>query len=124
LRAAVAAAIARMLADVRGIAAQQLELLALEARKAVRDLITMAALGAASGVLLALAWGGFTVAFALWLLEMGMRISLAVLLASGLNLLAALAALQAMWKRWNAPQFPATLQTLGLSPPGERDAAP
>ena len=113
--AAVAAALRRLVADVRLIAAQQLELLALEARKAARDLVISAGLGAACGVLLALAWCGVTAACALWLMESGVRTSLSVLAASALNLGAAAWALLALQKRWRTPQFSATLDSLGLA---------
>jgi hypothetical protein len=96
LTAVLAAAVRAMLTDLRCIAAAQLHLLALETRKAAGDLVAMAALGAAAGVLLALAWVGLVAACSLWLVEQGVRTSLAVLATSGLNLLAAAWALLAL----------------------------
>jgi hypothetical protein len=99
LRAVLADAARALLTDLRRIALARWHLLALEVREAACNLLAMAALLAAVGVLLALAWVGLTAACALWLVEQGVRTSLAVLASSGLNLLAAACALLALRRR-------------------------
>lgn len=74
--------ISRLLAEVQSLVSDQLLLMALEAQGAARALGLIAACGIASGMLLAFVWLGLGVAFALWLMEWGLRASAAVLVST------------------------------------------
>lgn len=108
----------RLVAVVAELAQDQLQLLALESERAGQALARMAALGLAAGLLVAGSWLGLSLALVFWLLEWGLRTSLALLLASGMNLLGLWLVLQGLQRESAALGFPGTLRSLqGLRKP-------
>jgi uncharacterized membrane protein YqjE len=103
----------QILADLRCAARAQLHLLDLEAQRAGQALALMLAYGMVAGLLLCTAWLGLGAAAVLWMVELGCRVSLALLLAVLLNLAAGLGLLFAMRRQARTLAFPATRQNLG-----------
>ena len=102
-----------VLDEVRAAARDQLRLLDLEAQQAGQALALMLACALVAGLLLGAAWLGLCAAAVLGLVELGLRTSLALLLAVLLNLGAGVALLLAMRQQARALAFPATRQNLG-----------
>ncbi|MCX8521021.1 MAG: hypothetical protein ORN28_05725 [Rhodoferax sp.] len=113
-----------LLAGARAVVGGQLLLLALEARRAGRALVTMLACGIAAGILLAGFWLGCTAALVLWLMERGYAASTAMLAASVWDLLGVLVLLLWLNRLSQALAFPASVQSLrtGKSEDIEKDA--
>ena len=105
-------AAAQLLDDMQGLLQLHWQLLALEARRAAWGLVAIAAFSAATGLLLALGCLGLSAALALWLVELGLRGSLAVLLASLLNLVGVWGFLHAIRHEARVLGFPATRRGL------------
>ncbi len=103
----------QLLADVRGAAQAQLTLLDLEAQRAGQAATLMLAYAMVAGLLLCTAWLGLCSVAVLALVEQGCRLSLALLLAVLLNLLAGLGLGFAMRRQARRLAFPATRQNLG-----------
>lgn len=99
--------------DLRGLAHEQLQLAALEARRAGESLVSMVAFAIVAGVLAASAWVGTTGALVLWLIESGVAASAALLLAAVLNVLGAFGFAVAIRRKSHYLRFPATVRSLG-----------
>jgi hypothetical protein len=98
--------------EIRGLAQDQLTLVALETRLAGKSLVTMIAAGVMIAVLLVTAWLGLACAVVLWLVAIGVAASVAVLLAATANLVLALALYMVARRQSRYLQFPATLRSL------------
>jgi uncharacterized protein involved in cysteine biosynthesis len=96
----------------RGLAHDELTLVALEARLAGRSLVTMIAAGVMVAVLLMSAWLGLLGAVVLWLIGIGVMASIAVLLAVATNLVFALILYDVIGRQSRHLQFPAALRSL------------
>ena len=103
----------QLLADVRCAAREQLRLLDLEAQRAGQALALMLAYGMVAGLLLCTAWLGLCASAVLGLVELGCRVSLALLLGVLLNLAAGAGLVFAMRRQARTLAFPATRQNLG-----------
>jgi uncharacterized membrane protein YqjE len=99
-------------ADVRGIAHEHLQLVALEAQRASRGLVWLLVHGILVSVLLLGAWAGTLAALVLWLIASGVGASAALLLAASMNLVAAGLLAQAMRRSSRRLGFAATLRSL------------
>jgi hypothetical protein len=104
--------IRRLVDDARAVLLDQLELLALETRRAVRALGHIAAYGIAAGLLMACTWVGLSVAGSLWLMEHGTRPSMAVLAAALMDAAGSLILLGAIKNASIALTFPFTRESL------------
>jgi hypothetical protein len=109
--ASLISGIARLVDGARALLRSQLQLFALETRRAAKALGLMAALGVAVGILLAGTWLAVSAACALWLMEQGVRPSVALLASSLLGPIGILALWVAMHKTSHALTFPASFQS-------------
>jgi uncharacterized membrane protein YqjE len=98
-------------ADLRVSAHDQLQLAALEAQRAVLSLVWMAVYGTVVGMLVAAAWLVVAGAVVLWLIDIGLGTSTALLLGAALNLLGAIAFALLMRRKSEVLLFPATLRS-------------
>jgi hypothetical protein len=98
--------------EVRGLAHEQLRLAALETRLAGKSLVTMIGAGLMVAVLLVSAWLGLMGALVLWLIDLGLAASIALLLVVAANLIFALILYSLMRRQSRHLQFPATLRSL------------
>lgn len=101
-----------LLADLRALLHDQLHLLALEAERASQALANIAILSVAAGLLAACLWVGLSLALGFWLTELGLRTSLAVLLATGINGLGLWLVLHGIRHESHVLGFPGTLKSL------------
>lgn len=98
-------------ADLRVSAHDQLQLAALEAQRAVLSLVWMAVYGTVVGMLVAAAWLVVAGALVLWLIDIGLGTSTALLLGAALNLVGAIAFALLMRRKSEVLLFPATLRS-------------
>jgi Putative Actinobacterial Holin-X, holin superfamily III len=96
---------------------QQLALAALEVERAARSLVAMVAFGVAGGVLAASAWLGLLAVAALWLIDSGLPITLALLAVVFGNLAGSLALVLAVQRRGRHLALPATIASLSRPRP-------
>lgn len=125
----VMASIETLWGEVRAIAYDQLQLVALEARRAALGLVTMVVEGIVVGMLVAAGWIATVAAFSLWLIEQGLETSAALLVAALLNLAGALGFALAIRRKSRLLSLPARAARLRQgSPPdkanGETDRIP
>ena len=71
--------------DLRGLLHDHLQLAALEAQRAGKSLVNMVIYGVAAAILVVTAWLGLMAAGVLWLIDLGLNSSLALLAAVGVN---------------------------------------
>ena len=98
--------------ELRELVHEQVTLAALETRLAGQSLVIMIAAGLGIAVLLVTAWLGLMGATVLWLISIGLRASLAILLAVAANLGFALILYQLIRRQSRHLQFSATLRSL------------
>lgn len=109
--------------ELRGLTHDRFRLAALETQRAGEGLVSMFVAGMMVAVLLSSAWLGLVAAAVLRLVENGVGVSSAILLAVAVNLLLALILCGVMIRRKSRYlQFPATLRSLQPRHPGRRDA--
>jgi len=102
--------------DLRGLAHDQLALAALETKLAGKSLVTMIAAGVLIAALLVSAWLGLMGAAVLWLVDMGVAATIALLVAVSANLLLALFLYYVIRRLSRHLQFPATLRSIRALP--------
>lgn len=98
--------------ELRGLAHDQLTLVALETKLAGKSLVTMIAAGVMVALLLVSAWLGVVGAVVLWLISIGVVASIAMLLAVAANLVFAVILYDVVRRLSRRLQFPATLRSL------------
>ncbi|HKQ24057.1 MAG TPA: phage holin family protein [Burkholderiales bacterium] len=98
--------------ELLGLVHDQLTLAALETRSAGNSLVTMIAAGVMVAALLVSAWLGLMGAAVLWLINMGVIASVAMLVAVIANLALALILYDVIRRQSRHLQFPATLRAL------------
>jgi uncharacterized membrane protein YqjE len=107
--------------EVRGLSHDHLQLAALETQRAGVSLVNMVMAGVLVAGLLCGAWMGLLTAAVLGLVENGVMVRSAILLAVILNLLLALVFCRVIHRKSRYLQFPATLHSLQPMSPGHRD---
>lgn len=98
--------------EVRELAHDQLQLVALETKLAAQSLMTMVAVAVAAGLLLVTAWLGLMATLVWWLASVGVAIWLSLIAVTVLNLLAAFVSYRVIYRRSRNLGFPATLRSL------------
>lgn len=107
--------------EVRGLSHDRFQLAALETQHAGVSLVNMIIAGVLVAGLLCGAWMGLLSAAVLGLIENGVMVRSAILLAVVLNLLLALIFCRVIHRKSRYLKFPATLHSLKPEPPGHRD---
>jgi uncharacterized membrane protein YqjE len=107
--------------EVRGLSHDRFQLAALETQQAGVSLVNMIIAGVLVGGLLCGAWMGLLSAAVLGLIENGVMVRNAILLAVVLNLLLALIFCRVIYRKSRYLKFPATLHSLKHESPGRRD---
>ena len=98
--------------ELLGLVHDQLTLAALETRSAGNSLVTMIGAGVMVAALLVSAWLGLMGAAVLWLINIGVIASIAMLLTVVANLVLALILYDVIRRKSRHLQFPATLRAL------------
>jgi len=98
--------------ELYGFSHDCFHLIALEARRAGKNLVYMLIAGLIAAVLLIGAWVGLEAAAVLWLIEHDFRVSSAILLAVGLTLVLSLILILVIHRKSRYLQFPATVHSL------------
>lgn len=98
--------------DFQALAHDQLQLVALEAKRAGHNLVMMIAAAIALGILLATVWLGMMGAVVWWLIAIGIVPAVALLAMTLLNLAAAGACFGLIRRSRRSLGFPATLRSL------------
>ena len=99
-------------AELRGLAHDQFQLLALEARQACSRFAFMVALAIMAVALFATAWLGAVAAAVFWMIESGMSPGLALLAAVGANLAGAIVCTLLLRRQAREIPFAATLRSI------------
>ncbi|TRW98939.1 phage holin family protein [Candidatus Methylobacter oryzae] len=107
--------------ELYGFGHDYFHLIALEARRAGRNLVFMIIAGVMAAVLLIGAWGGLIAAAVMWMIEHGFVASSAILLSVLFNLLLTLVLVAVIHRKSRYLQFPATVHSLRAMPPPVRD---
>lgn len=102
--------------ELRALLQNRLQLAVLETRRAGESLVTMIIAGVMVAVLLNGAWLGLVLAGVQMLIEQGMVVSTAILLAVAVNLLIALLLCVVIRRKSHYLQFPALLNSLQTVP--------
>ncbi|MGZ5017991.1 MAG: phage holin family protein [Methylobacter sp.] len=102
--------------ELYGFSYDCFQLMALEARRAGRNLVSMIIAGMMAAVLLISAWLGLLAAAVLWLIEHGVVASSAILLTVVATLLLTLILIAVIRRKSRYLQFPATIHSLQLMP--------
>ncbi|MGZ4981156.1 MAG: phage holin family protein [Methylobacter sp.] len=112
--------------ELYGFSHDCFHLIALEARRAGKNLVYMLIAGLIAAVLLIGAWLGIVAAAVLWLIEHGFMASSAILLAVALTLLLTLILIVVIHRKSRYLQFPATVRSLQPMPssPGHNKEEP
>ncbi len=108
--------------ELRGLTHDRFRLAALETQRAGESLVTMIVAGVMVAGLLSSAWLGLMAAAVLELVENGIVLSSAILLAVAFNFLLALILFVVIRRKSRYLQFPATLRSLQPVPPRHRDS--
>ena len=98
--------------ELRELAHDQLQLVALETKLAAQSLMTMVAVAVGIGLLIVTAWLGLMGALVWWLDSVGVAIWLGMLVVTLLNSLAAVVSYKLINRRSQSLGFPATLRSL------------
>jgi hypothetical protein len=98
--------------ELRALAHDQLTLAALETKLAGKSLVNMIAAGVMVAILLISAWLGLMGAAVLWLVNIGVMASVAMLIAVAANLALAAILYELIRRQSRRLQFPATLRSL------------
>lgn len=119
----VVASVEALWGDVRAIAYDHLQLVALEMRRAALALLTMVVEGIVVGMLVAASWVAAVAALSLWLVEHGLEMSAGLLVAALLNLTGALGFALAIRRKSRLLSLPASTGRLrqGTSTPTAND---
>ncbi len=107
--------------ELRELAHDRFRLAALEMQRVGESLVTMIIAGVMVAGLLSGAWLGLMAAAVLELIENGVVVRNAILLAVAFNLLLALVLFGVIRRKSRYLQFPATLRSLQTLSPGPRD---
>ncbi|MEQ1559679.1 MAG: phage holin family protein [Methyloglobulus sp.] len=107
--------------EVRGLSHDRFQLAALETQRAGVSLVNMIIAGVLVAVLLCSAWMGLLSAAVLALIENGVMVRSAILLAVVLNLLLALVFCRVIHRKSRYLKFPATLHSFKPESPEHRD---
>jgi hypothetical protein len=99
-------------AELRGLAHDQFELVALEVRQACSRFALMVALALAAAALTATAWLGLVAAAVFWMIERGTSPAGALLAAVCANLAVAAACVLLLLREGRELPFPATLRSI------------
>jgi len=99
-------------AELRGLAHDQFQLLALEARQACSRFAFMLALAVMGVALFATAWLGAVAAAVFWLIEFGVPLRMALLVAVGANLVGAVVCALLLRREAREIPFAATLRSI------------
>ncbi|ATG90136.1 phage holin family protein [Methylomonas koyamae] len=110
--------------ELRGLSHDRIQLAALETQRAGLNLVDMVAAGVSIAVLLIVAWLGWVAAAVLWLIENGLAVSSALLLAAAGNLLFAVVLAAAIRRKSQYLAFPAILRSLEPIPPKQETGKP
>jgi uncharacterized membrane protein YqjE len=108
--------------ELFGLTHDRFRLAALETQRAGESLAIMIAAGVMVAFFLSCAWLGLMATAVLWLIENGVMLNSAILLAVAFNLLLALILCGVIRRKSRNLQFPATLRSLQTMPPGRRNA--
>lgn len=108
--------------ELRGLTHDHFRLAALETQRAGESLVAMIVAGVMVAVLLSSAWLGLVAAAVLELVENGVGVSSAILLAVAFNLLVALILFGVIRRKSRYLQYPATLRSLQPMSRGRRGA--
>jgi hypothetical protein len=108
--------------ELYGFSHDCFHLIALEARRAGKNLVYMLIAGLIAAVLLIGAWVGLEAAAVLWLIEHGFTASSAILLAVGLTLVLALILVAVIHRKSRYLQFPATVHSLQPQPTDTKES--
>ncbi|MGZ5009085.1 MAG: phage holin family protein [Methylobacter sp.] len=106
--------------ELYGFSYDCFHLVALEARRAGQNLVSMVIAGVMVAILLIGAWLGLIAAAVLWLIEHGVVASSAILLTVAATLLFTLILMAVIHRKSRYLQFPATVHSLQLKPSQER----
>ncbi len=98
--------------EFQAMAQDQLELVALEAKFAGRNLMTMLAAAIGLGILVTTVWLGLIASVVWWFIEMGAPRSAALLVMAAVNLIAAFVCYRVIRRSIRSFGFPATLRSL------------
>lgn len=98
--------------DLQSVAHDHLELAALEAKRAGQSLVAIVAYGVVIAILVVTAWMGIVTAGVLWLIQLGLNASLAVLIGVVVNLAGAFGLVLLIKQASQALRFPATVRAL------------
>jgi uncharacterized membrane protein YqjE len=109
--------------EVRGLTHDRFQLAALETQQAGVSLVNMIMAGVLVAGLLCGAWMGLLAAAVLGLIENGVMVRSAILMAVILNLLLALVFCRVLHRKSRYLRFPATLNSLKPMPQRHRDTA-
>ncbi len=107
--------------EVRGLSHDRFQLAALETQQAGVSLVNMIIAGALVAVLLCGAWMGLLSAAVLALIENGIMVRSAILIAVAINLLLALILCRVIQRKSRFLKFPATLHSLKPAPSAHQD---
>jgi uncharacterized membrane protein YqjE len=107
--------------ELRGLSHDRFQLAALETQQAGVSLVNMIMAGMLVAGLLCGAWMGLLSAAVLGMVEHGVMVRSAILLAVALNLLLALVFCRVIYRKSRYLKFPATLHSLKPASPGHRD---
>jgi uncharacterized membrane protein YqjE len=108
--------------EVRGLSHDRFQLAVLETQRAGVSLVNMIIAGVLVAGLLCGAWMGLLSAVVLAMIENGVMVRSAILLAVVFNLLLALVFCRVIHRKSRYLKFPATLHSLKPESPGHRDA--
>ncbi|HEY8219137.1 MAG TPA: phage holin family protein [Methylobacter sp.] len=106
--------------ELYGFSHDCFHLIALEARRAGKNLVYMLIAGLIAAVLLIGSWVGVLAAVVLWLIEHDVTASSAILLAVALTLLLTLILIAVIHRKSRYLQFPATVRSLQPMPSPQR----
>jgi predicted lipid-binding transport protein (Tim44 family) len=98
--------------DLSHLLHDQFELAALETQRAAKSLAAMLVWGLAAGLLLVTAWLGIMAAIVLFLIDLGLAASLAILLVVVLTLVGAATCALVIKKKSRYLRYPATVRSL------------
>jgi putative superfamily III holin-X len=98
--------------DLQTVAHDHVELAALEAKRAGQSLVAIVVYGVVIAILAVTAWMGIVTAGVLWLIQLGLNASLAVLIGVVVNLAGAFGLVLLIKQASQALRFPATVRAL------------
>ena len=109
--------------DLQAVAHDHLALAALEAKRAGQSLVAIVVYGVVIAILAVTAWIGIVAAGVLWLVQLGLNASLAVLIGVVVNLAGVFGLVLLIKQASHALQFPATVNALKARPAQQSEVA-